>query len=934
MIESGTTINHYKILSPIGKGGMGEVYLAEDSRLNRKVAIKILNPELTGDPDKLERFEQEAKAASALNHPHILTIYEIGEAKGIRYIATEFIEGSTLRDHIEAKDLSLLQSMSIARQVADALSAAHKAHIIHRDIKPENIMIRKDGYAKVLDFGLAKPVSRAADAEDATVRLVNTAPGMVMGSVKYMSPEQARGKDTDQRTDIWSLGVVLYEMMTGHNPFDTDNVSDSLVAVVTKEPEPVDAYVSGAPSLLKEIVAKSLAKDPEDRYREMSEFSASLKKLKYDLEHDSNENRTVRLQVTDENKTITLPAGAVNTAEERGNGTDTGISETRKKWPWALGVVGIIAAVLAAGWYFVPRSLFYNAESFDKIKVEELVADLNATSSAISSDGKLIAFVKFEITSDSQGGTEKLIVRQIASAGESVIFETRSGDIYLGEFSQDGEYLYFIIRERTGNLVFNRIPVLGGTPKRLFEGVGLSRLNVSQDGTRVAYRKILPDSTESSIFVSKLDGSDPREVVRLKDLDVIFFSSFDWSPDGKNLVLFYLENRDSKVRTVVATYDLDNDGGGNVEQRRKIIYSSTLWNTHGDIVWLNDGRGILIAGSGPSILDRNQLWHLSYPDGSLRQITKDTTNYVSIGASGDGRRALSSTGKVMTSIWSADAASKALRQIKPDSATMASGSLSAAPNGRTYFLRRREDGTGIYSIDSNGGDEKEVIFDKRLRGQVIATSDGKSLISNLWFPEIAGFRLYRADINGSDEERLTEMVNGHDRNFSVADDGTIAFERWKWVPPSQIKEMSIEGGDVKDLNLDPDVNRYYPSISPDGAHLAYTSVVKNEGSGKPRTLLRIVEINNGEPGKKIFEKEMDAGRTRWWPDSRSIVFAKNESNGNLFRLDLADRKETQVTNFQGVAYTDAFDVSKDGKQILIMRITYSAGVVMLSDVGR
>jgi len=382
----------------------------------------------------------------------------------------------------------------------------------------------------------------------------------------------------------------------------------------------------------------------------------------------------------------------------------------------------------------------------------------------------------------------------------------------------------------------------------------------------------------------------------------------------------------------VATYDLDGDPGGGVEQRRKIIYSSTLWNTHQDIAWLDDGRGILIAGSGPAILDRDQLWYLSYPEGSMRQITKDTTSYVTVSAARNGRRAVSSTWRVMTSIWSEDAASRELRQIKPESESIDWTSLSSSPDGRIYFMRYRENGTGIYSMDRNGGDEKEIISDNRIRGQVTATSDGNSLITNIWFPDIAGYRLYRTNIDGSNEVRLTDMVNGHDRNFSIADDGTIAFQRWKWVPPSEIKETSVEGGKVKDLDLGPDVDRYNPSISPDGKYLAYTSVVKDENTGKRRTFLRVVELINGEPGEKVFEKEMEAGETRWWPDSKSIVFAKPDANGNLFRLDLSDKKESQITNFQNAAITGDFDVSRDGKQIFIMRLTVSAGVVMISDV--
>ncbi|MEP6788140.1 MAG: serine/threonine-protein kinase, partial [Acidobacteriota bacterium] len=236
-----TLIGHYRIVSKIGAGGMGEVYLAQDTKLDRKVAIKFLNQEFNKDADKLNRFFQEAKAASALNHPNILTVYEIGETDDTNYIVTELIDGKTLRERLSHQEsLQLNQILKIGVQVSEALSAAHQAGIIHRDIKPENIMIRKDGYAKVLDFGLAKLSEHKpanASSEDATRAQVNTTPGMVMGTVSYMSPEQARGNPTDARTDIWSLGIVLYEMLAGRVPFTGETVNHTIVSILEKEPQ-------------------------------------------------------------------------------------------------------------------------------------------------------------------------------------------------------------------------------------------------------------------------------------------------------------------------------------------------------------------------------------------------------------------------------------------------------------------------------------------------------------------------------------------------------------------------------------------------------------------------------------------------------------------------------------------------------------------------
>ncbi len=317
-MEKNAVIRHYKILSPIGKGGMGEVYLAEDTKLDRKVAIKFLNEEFSKDADKLGRFVQEAKAASALNHPNILTVYEIGEADGKNYIATELIDGKTLRDHISDKgSLQLNQILKIGVQVSEALSAAHQAGIIHRDIKPENIMIRKDGYAKVLDFGLAKlsePPSLAG-GEDATKVQINTTPGMVMGTVSYMSPEQARGNPTDARTDIWSLGVVLYEMLAGKLPFSGETANHTIVAIFEKEP----LRLENVPDELQRIVRKSLTKDVDMRYQSAHDLLIDLKNLRRDLDIKGELERSVvpnRETVSDtsaENATQFYTADAVAT---------------------------------------------------------------------------------------------------------------------------------------------------------------------------------------------------------------------------------------------------------------------------------------------------------------------------------------------------------------------------------------------------------------------------------------------------------------------------------------------------------------------------------------------------------------------------------------------------------------------------------------------
>ena len=301
------TISHYRIVSKIGAGGMGAVYLAEDIELDRQVALKVLLPEVADNEDRLRRFVQEAKAASALNHPNILTVYEIGTFENSRFIATELVRGHTLHHRLRGEPLGLRETLDVGLQVAAALSAAHGAGIVHRDIKPDNIMLRDDGLVKVLDFGLAKLIAKrrgeietgrqgdetntliAPSARQPVAPVPQTNPGVVMGTVYYMSPEQARGKDIDARSDIWSLGVVLYEMLTGRTPFAAESMNDSIAAILTKDPASLDG---STPPELQRIVRKSLQKNTDERYQTVKDLQLDLKNLKRELEFSQDLERS------------------------------------------------------------------------------------------------------------------------------------------------------------------------------------------------------------------------------------------------------------------------------------------------------------------------------------------------------------------------------------------------------------------------------------------------------------------------------------------------------------------------------------------------------------------------------------------------------------------------------------------------------------------
>jgi serine/threonine protein kinase len=345
-LAAGQRIGHYEILSTLGKGGMGEVYLAQDTKLSRQVALKILPGAFAQDHERLKRFEQEARAASALNHPNILTIFEIGEVDGRHYIATEFIAGETLAQRLAPGALKLGETLGIAEQITSALSAAHGAGILHRDVKPENIMIRHDGIVKVLDFGLAKlsqTKPSQSGPDDSTRALVKTRAGVVMGTLGYMSPEQARGLSLDARTDIWSLGVVIYRMLTGSSPFTGATSSDILVSILEHEPRSLKSFSQEIPEELEWIVTKALTKDCDDRYQTTREMLSDLRRLKQHLSVAAELERSVAPQLSKGlNAERATSPDAMAVAPSRPG--------SKRRLVWATLLVAVLAVAITTVW--------------------------------------------------------------------------------------------------------------------------------------------------------------------------------------------------------------------------------------------------------------------------------------------------------------------------------------------------------------------------------------------------------------------------------------------------------------------------------------------------------------------------------------------------------------------------------------------------------
>ncbi len=436
------SLSHYKIISLLGAGGMGEVFLAEDTRLHRQVALKVLPENIAADAERLRRFEQEAGAASALNHPNILTVHEFGLAAGIHFLATEFVDGETLREKINEAELSLTDSLNIAEQTAFALSTAHASGIIHRDIKPENIMIRRDRIVKVVDFGLAKLIEKKvviSDAEAETRALVQTQPGVIMGTASYMSPEQARGKETDARTDTFSLGIVLYEMLTGHLPFAGETISDSIAAILTREPPPLAEYISNVPTELQRIVRKALTKERDERYQTARDLMIDLKTLRRDLDlrgelersATPNEKREPingqdsdqRAQIPAKEKQTDLTVAVSTIEDQKANIGDQNLTNNKHTWQSAIRNRKRLAALAVFGvlglgclWFYLWRE---NAKPAPPAPVKTIAVLPFKPLVAANRDEALELGMADTLISKLSGG-EEIIVRPLDSVRRSI----------------------------------------------------------------------------------------------------------------------------------------------------------------------------------------------------------------------------------------------------------------------------------------------------------------------------------------------------------------------------------------------------------------------------------------------------------------------------------------------------------------------------------
>ncbi|HMS40078.1 MAG TPA: protein kinase, partial [Pyrinomonadaceae bacterium] len=608
-LESGAKINQYEIKSLLGAGGMGEVYLAHDTRLGRDVAIKFLKP--TEDREKLARFRREAKVISSLNHPNIVTIFEFNKYQNRHYIVTELVRGKILREAINEKSLTYSEILDIGIQICNALTAAHEAGIIHRDIKPENIMILPDGYVKVLDFGLAKLTDTGGETvigdDQPTNTLIETRSGMILGTVSYMSPEQLRGRDVDTRTDIWSLGVCLYEMISARRPFDGESISDVIASVINRELPPLNEMGVVVPPEIEEIIKRCLEKDQSLRYASGRDLVADLKEAR----QMNTTGKTPDL-LSQSQKTKTL----LTNFQKSPQITDGQKSKQKNNFKYL--AVGAVLLLLSLSGFFAYR--IYFAETTSKqVKIKRLPASGVVKNAAISPDGQFVTYVL------NDNGKESLWLRQTEEAGGQELIPAPSGNYAGLAFSPDGKFIYFTVFEQSSSGKLYRIPLLAGSSRQEIAKDIDSPAAISADGKQIAFIRSDPPKSLDQIILISAEGGNERVLVEKKRPEFFFKGqmkeSLSWSPDSKSIAA--PTGKTDIEGDVMTISEIDVASG----QLKEI--TSQKWFRVGRVLWANNPEELLVTAAEPGT-DLYQIFKVSRSDGKTEKVAPNLNDYHNI----------------------------------------------------------------------------------------------------------------------------------------------------------------------------------------------------------------------------------------------------------------------------------------------------------------
>jgi serine/threonine protein kinase len=944
----GQSIGRYKIISALGAGGMGDVYLAHDTSLGRKVALKLLPDHFTTDRDRLRRFEQEAHAASTLSHTNVCVIHEVGETEnGRHYIAMEYVDGVTLRQHLAGTRLGLTDALDVAIQVASALAAAHAGGIVHRDIKPENIMVRSDGTIKVLDFGLAKLTEQpqTIDSELATRPVAHTDTGMVMGTTAYMSPEQARGLAVDARTDIWSLGVVLYEMLAGRPPFEGETASDLIAAILKTEPPALTYYTVDVPSELEHVARKALQKEREVRYQTARDLLNDLNDIKQELEFQAKLERSVQPEVRNQANAARRGGAELQTAEVGEVLTDRLARETssaeylineirrHKKGVFITLVFSLICG-LAYTIYHFSSPIKPAVAHFLSMKIRRVTSDGNVGGATISPDGKYIAYSLIE------GGKRSLWTKHLATGSRVQIAppveaggmnpNTFTHDEFSNApktllsfglipntFTHDGSYVYYTRYDQLNPQgALYEVPVLGGASKKILTNIAWP-ISLSPDGKQLAFGRFYEDLNEDELLVANADGTNERSLLRPSNRPSnpgwLSEAAVAWSPDGKMLATGYGQP----------------DGGDHMGVAIMSVAEGTLkliptprWFHIGPIVWFSDGNAFALQVQEQE-LGTTQIWQLSYPGGEARRITSDLNSYAgnSLMFTADARALVTVQSEAASNIWIAPSgeASSARPVTSRKNVQDGTHGLTWSPDGRVVYETNINGKRSVWIMNSDGSDPKPLTDSTAYDNQPEVTQDGRFIVF-LSFREGMS-QLWRMDIDGSNPIQLAEEQKGT-TSFCVSPDGQSVV----YNPLDDgIWRVSIDGGTPS--KLIEKSNARYGRVSPNGKLLAYHFV--DDQTKRPR--IAVTAFADGAPIKTLDMPMTSAAIFQWSHDGHALIYIDTRNGAsNLWSQPLKGGAPKQITDFKSdLIYRFAY--ARDGKLLAVARGNVSRDAVMISE---
>jgi Tol biopolymer transport system component len=895
-LNPGDSVSHYRVVSLIGVGGMGHVYLAEDAKLGRKVALKLLPTSYSRDGSRLRRFQQEARAASALNHPNILTIHELGEVNGQQFIATEFVEGETLRERLKRGPQNLPETLDIAVQLAGALAAAHKAGIVHRDIKPENIMLRHDGYVKVLDFGLAKlteqhePTAHAKASEN-----LNVSSGLVMGTVKYMSPEQARGRQVDARSDIFSFGVVLYEMMAGRTPFEGET-SELIAAILKKKPPPL----TGVPDEMQRLVNKALCKTKEDRYQSIQELLVDLKSLK---EAALAGDAQLRSAMTPGSGLSTSEAAAVSTVSTF-EYVVSGIKRHKTSAAFILASLALVGVGLTFSLNRLGSKLRAPSTQMKTTRIPNTDKTIHA---AISPTGEYIAYAEMSGPAK-PSAKQSLWVLEVATNHRAEIMSPANIDYGGLTYSRDGGDIFYV-----SNDVLYRIPAGGGEATKVLSDVG-GTISFAPDGTQFAFWRGL-NSEETALMVANVDGTGERVLATRKRPEFLSPDGPAWSPDGSLIACWFGVTAKNRSRSVIG---FDATTG-----EEKKITDQTWDEIGGRAIWLPDGSGLIAAAAQGTEM---QIWEILYPSGEAHRLTSDPNyGYSDLGLTADGKNLAALKSAWRTSLWlmpnGDPSAAKPITSGEHD----VYEKVSWTPDGKILYASNVGMNRDIWIMDGDGTNPKQLTGNVGVNLQANPSPDGRYIVFSSNRANEGAFNIWRMDSDGSNPVQLThgsgegQPVCSPDGRWVVYSQGgpnTTPWQKTLW-------KVSIDGGEQVQLCDRPSSGA---AISPDGTLIACL-YAQNPA---PPLKIALIHFAGGPPIKVLDTIMTSRYPVRWSPDGQAINYINARPFvSNIWSQPVSGGPPTQLTQFTS-ELIGGFDWSREG-HLLCSRAHGVQDVVVISD---